>query len=213
MWDQYGDKYKGICLAFSLSELKKNANFYHDKIKYISYNELQFNHFSIDLNDLHNSGFEDYNEKLFNQLNSVLFRKHKDYNGECEYRFCSFSCNDYDYIDIKSCIVGIIISEKYISNEDLDKIHEFSEKFEVEVISVDWTESGVNIYPNRRGGKNPFQKKINDLNTRIDLYKQQIAGLENLKQYGSINEKRIDDFKVKLKLAERQLKILKFTSV
>ena len=215
MWDQYGDNYKGVCLALSLSGLKKKSDFVHDKIKYISYNELQFNHFSININDLIESGFDSYNRKLFNKLKLVLFRKHQDYRGECEYRFCSFSKNDYDFIDIKNSIVGIIISEKYISDEDLNKIHEFATSYEVEVIGVDWNESGVSVYPNRRGidNGNNNQSKINNLKERINFYKQLINGLENLKQYGYLQDSDIDEYKIKLKILEKQIKKFIITSI
>ena len=48
MWDQYGDKYKGICLAFDKKELLKDSKIGLEKeIDYISAEELKE---SLDLN-------------------------------------------------------------------------------------------------------------------------------------------------------------------
>lgn len=114
MWDQYGDKYQGICLALSKRELIKvidTENVIHRDISYINYSEFETQHQSIDLHELKTVGREDHQKKYFDFVRKRLFQKHEDYIGENEYRFCSFAEGSYDYIDINRALKGIVMTD------------------------------------------------------------------------------------------------------
>lgn len=113
MWEQYGDKYKGVCIAFSLRELKKIAdinNFHNRDIDYITYRELENKRQSIAYNEIKHLGYENYKLSYIEYLKKYLFYKHKDYVNENEFRICSFNEEEFDFLDIKSAIKGIIVS-------------------------------------------------------------------------------------------------------
>ena len=113
MWDNYGDKYKGVCLAFSRNELEKEAdknNIIFDNLEYINYSEISANsngHTSIDVKEVNRLGIETYYEKHIEKEYKLLFNKHIDYKGENEFRLCSFSDNNYDYVDISKALKGV----------------------------------------------------------------------------------------------------------
>lgn len=114
MWDQYGDKYRGVCLAFSLTKLLENAakvNITGGNLNYITYHESEESHHSIDNNRLTQGGYDTYKKSYSDYLIKRLFNKHNDYVHENEYRLHSFAHGNYDYIDIKNTLRGVIISE------------------------------------------------------------------------------------------------------
>ena len=109
MWEQYADNYQGVCLAFSRSELKnafkdnfqKPTEFYSQDIKYKKYNILELDSTGrSDLNEIRDVGFEKYEKGKMKLLKHTLFNKHIDYQGENEFRICSNSQNEFDYLDI-----------------------------------------------------------------------------------------------------------------
>lgn len=117
MWEQYGNKYKGVCLAFSLENLKEEARkkgYFDNPVNYITYNDSEIYHRSIDANAIRTDGYMSYKTFFMNYLKQRLFNKHEDYIGENEYRFCSLSENDLDYLDISKSLKGIIISDHYM---------------------------------------------------------------------------------------------------
>jgi hypothetical protein len=114
MWDQYGDRYKGVCLAFSLKkilEAVKSTEVIGDDLKYITYHQSEVGHRSIDLDQLSRDGYDTYKRVYFDYLIKRLFNKYKDYIHENEFRLCSFADGNYDYIDIKDALRGVIISD------------------------------------------------------------------------------------------------------
>lgn len=110
MWDQYGDHYKGICIAFSLSKLKENNRSIVSKdINYISYNELKSNTIGFDENRLDFVTLDDFRSKIEESLLSSLTLKHKDYEHENEHRFITYSEEENIYLDTLNCVVGIFV--------------------------------------------------------------------------------------------------------
>lgn len=103
MWDNYGAKSKGICLAFSRRKIEElieqDKNFEKCDIRYKSFHDL--NPAFIDLSQ----------DKIIECVKQKLFDKHISYSSENEYRICSFSENEFDYIDISTSLVGIIASD------------------------------------------------------------------------------------------------------
>lgn len=118
MWDQYGDKYKGVCLAFSLTKLLENARTSDIKegdLNYITYHESEVGHHSINMYRLKQDGYEEYKRVYSDYLIKRLFNKHRDYIHENEYRLCSFGEGNYDYMEIKDALIGVIISAQSIN--------------------------------------------------------------------------------------------------
>lgn len=148
MWDQYGDKYKGVCLAFSLSALKKEVEgkeIFGDMVKYISYNSFVENHEAINPKKIAEMGFEHYKLKFMESHKNRLFNKHLDYINENEYRFCTFNENSDIYIDITNCLRGVIISNQSINTYLLDAFHDLvSPNIDVKFIS--FRNSKIDIY-------------------------------------------------------------------
>lgn len=116
MWTQYGDNHKGICLVFSKkainSIIKKNYKF--DKVNYDIPSPLS--DFEIEYGKLEHQGinlyFDYYFEKMYKK---IFFAKVTDYCDESEFRLLKRVKNKniiFDYIDIRSCLKGIIIGDK-----------------------------------------------------------------------------------------------------
>lgn len=110
MWDNYGDKYKGVCMAFSKRKLQKSIKdtilFDNEKdVEYLNYNEFSTRHQSI--------LWQGTEEKTFEHFMSIfrrrLFYKHEDYSMENECRICSLSKKQYDFVDIQGSLIGAFV--------------------------------------------------------------------------------------------------------
>ncbi|MEL0652789.1 DUF2971 domain-containing protein [Algibacter sp. TI.3.09] len=145
MWDQYGDKYNGVCLVFDKSKLKKNNYKKHSgDVNYIGYDDLVQNNYDIDLNILYESGLEKYCNDNLERIRKNSFLKHKDYAGENEYRFISFSKTE-DYLEIGDSLKAIIISKKELSDFSQQWFSEFTEKNKVKLFYINWDREGFCI--------------------------------------------------------------------
>jgi hypothetical protein len=155
MWDQYGNKYKGVCLAFSLKALKKAAaNFHHGEVEYLKYNHLErvnFNYLEINVNRIEAVGLQNYWEEYSSIIEKTVLRKHIDYKGEHEYRFLSYTDKKFDYINIENCLRGIIMPQNidYMSEYMRSALKTYAEKMGIERISIYWSHSGIDISDNR----------------------------------------------------------------
>ena len=128
MWEQYGDNYNGICLAFDLEKLKeKNKSIYSKQVKYIDYELFHSNSKNIDTVNLHNKGIEKYCQEYYEIIKRQSLLKHLDYSGENEYRFISFTENE-KFISIKDCLKAIVISERNISPFAREWVNTYAEK-------------------------------------------------------------------------------------
>lgn len=158
MWDQYADNYNGVCLAFSLKELKKQKEIILNPIDYVNYSILEHNRQSIDLNLLHQIGFEDYCKYYFQKVEEKLFRKHLDYQGEHEYRIFSYSKNKYEYIDISNSLIGVIVSKNKTNNYSIERLNNYTTDYNIELLDIYWMEDGITIATKMENEK--FQKMI-----------------------------------------------------
>ena len=139
MWDQYGDSYKGVCLAFSKKELLKNEKIrLSGKINYLKYKDLEQPYIEIDRNTLNEIGYEKHNKDLLDYIDKTLFRKHIDYAGENEFRICTLEEKEYDYINIENCIKGIIAPLKYVNPYSLEILRKYSNCMNIDLINVSW---------------------------------------------------------------------------
>ncbi len=123
MWDNYGNKYKGVCIALSRNKLEdaiRNTALFDnndDDVEYLNYREFSTRHQSIIWKDTVTNTFDYYLRHFKNRL----FYKHKDYEMENEYRICSLSNEPFDYIDIKDAIIGLVVSDIGINEHLYDE--------------------------------------------------------------------------------------------
>jgi len=152
MWDNYGDKYKGVCMAFSKSKLQKVIKntmlFDNDNgdVEYLNYNEFSIKHQSIVW-----KGTEIYTyEHYIKHFKKRLFYKHEDYIMENEYRICSLSNEPFDYIDIKDAFVGLIISNKGINEHLYDEFASLLSNQIFLIISFDNKKLNIQSYQEQK---------------------------------------------------------------
>ncbi|MGV8946402.1 MAG: DUF2971 domain-containing protein [Lutibacter sp.] len=152
MWDQYGDGYKGVCLAFSKKELLKLNNkkkIKKNKVNYLKYKDLKNQYIEIDHNILNEIGYEKYNKELLDYVDKTLFWKHLDYKGENEFRICTLEVKEYDYISIENCIKGIIVSLKDVNPYSLKILRKYSKKMKIDLIDISWNNNSVSYRKDR----------------------------------------------------------------
>lgn len=150
MWEQYADKYKGVCLAFSKNKIEnKNKNLLNLSgiVEYKSYSELSIKDNDVSLNAINNIGSKEYKKKLNKRLKEQLFWKHKDYIGESEYKICTPSNNSM--LDIKDCLVAIFISE-YTNKKQKDCLLEDANKYKVPIINIKWKNNSIELIDYRK---------------------------------------------------------------
>lgn len=120
MWDNYGDKYKGVCLAFSKKKLKEaieNTELFDNDVEYMRYEDFSIKHHSLEWRNSSEETYEFYLEKFKRRL----FYKHLDYKMENEYRICSLSSNNEEHIDIRKALIGLIVSDIGINQRLFDE--------------------------------------------------------------------------------------------
>lgn len=144
MWHQYADNYKGVCLAFSKKELLRNSNLIPEKINYLKYDSLNLNE-SINLNALNDNGFENYFNSYFEKVEKTIFRKHIDYIGESEFRLCTYSDSEFDYIDISKALIGIIAPQNNISDFALKTLDKYADRYNIDLLYLLWQSDRIFI--------------------------------------------------------------------
>ena len=168
MWDQYANKYQGICLAFSFNALKKNASdFKNGEIKYVNYNRFKLRHKSINVNEVEKMGTEKYWELESKRIEKDLFEKHLDYKDENEYRFISFSNKEFDYVDIEKCLRGIIVTAS-INEFQLEAVTKYAQEYSAALVFINWESTGLELSTKDELDKivSLFSKTIHSLNNK-----------------------------------------------
>ncbi len=148
MWEQYGDQYRGVCLAFSKSKIKElnsDPNLLCGNVKYLKYKKLRSKDLSVNLNTHDNIGTKEYHRLLKNRLTQYLFWKHKDYKGESEYKLCANQkFPSYPYLDIHGCLQAIIVSEK-TTWENKECLLEYANQLNIPIIEIEWKHNSIEI--------------------------------------------------------------------
>ncbi|MDH4474531.1 MAG: DUF2971 domain-containing protein [Fluviicola sp.] len=145
MWDQYGNRYQGVCLSFSRDKLIEIHNELNHDINYVAYSHLSNNHLSFHHHELDSKGYDKYYSSLVATMNMLLSRKHQDYSGENEFRMYSFSDKEYEYIDISEAINGIIVSKRNLSKFANDQLVRYSKDMGIQMLYLHWSSSGISI--------------------------------------------------------------------
>lgn len=148
MWDQYGDKYKGVCLALSKKAVLENPNIdFSQKVKYVGYDKIELNFSHINLNSLLNIGKEKYFANVSKGIIQTFFQKHKDYRDEKEFRLIRKTSEEFEFIDISKAIKCIIINPEILNNKFLENsIVTYAKTNSIEVLYLFWDKTGVRIW-------------------------------------------------------------------
>jgi len=142
MWEQYGNNYNGVCLIFSKDKLLKQINnqFYPDNVNYDKYSILEQKMLSFNIPKVKEIGIENYCEIIFkNIFIKSLFLKHKDYEGENEFRILTFSEKNFEYINYKDSLLGILVSSKGLNKYLYHNFKDISN-----AIIINWSNNGIN---------------------------------------------------------------------
>jgi hypothetical protein len=157
MWDQYADKFSGVCIAFSkkkiLSQNIKKFDIIESNVEYLTFQDLLLKKpGDIQGNHLVKVGKEKYKEQLEKSVKESFFYKHIDYENETEYRIgtlydkekCSFEIIRGEYffdksmkLDITGCVKAIFISS-FANDRQKNDLLEFARKYDVEIVEMDW---------------------------------------------------------------------------
>lgn len=157
MWDQYADKFSGVCIAFSkkkiLSRNNKKFEIIEGDVKYLTFQDLLLEKpGDIQGNHLAKVGKEKYKEQLEKSVKESFFYKHIDYAGETEYRIgtlfdkekCSIETIRGEIffdksmkLDISGCIKAIFVSS-FANDRQKNDLLEFANKYNVEIVEMDW---------------------------------------------------------------------------
>ena len=157
MWDQYADRFKGVCIAFSkekILELNKDLGLIEKDVEYFKIHQLCTKKVpNIQENHLIKVGIEEYKNLIRNLLeNSSFFCKHKDYSGENEYRIgtyfetnkCAYEHIGNDFIidrtmmlNIEGCIKSIFVSS-FANQKQKEDLLDYANKLNIDLIEIDW---------------------------------------------------------------------------
>lgn len=157
MWDQYADKFTGVCIALSkekiLSLNNDNLALIADDIKYLPFEKLSSKKLgNIQGDYLAHIGKEEYKEKIEEIVKQSFFYKHLDYAGENEYRIgvlydkkdCCLEILKDKYIfdrtimlDISGCIEAIFVSS-YANNKQKSALLEYANRLDISLVEMKW---------------------------------------------------------------------------
>lgn len=162
MWDQYADRYNGVCIAFSKEKIMNNNkdkfNLIAKDIVYLTFQDLFSKKVgNIQGNHLNEVGIDKYSEQVKDQLTDSFYCKHLDYSGENEFRigalFDREKCTP-EYIrgeiildqnmmlDITNCIEAIFFSS-FANSKQKDDLLDYANKLSVPLIEMKWQHNAI----------------------------------------------------------------------
>lgn len=113
MWSQYADKHAGVCIVFSIPEMRKALRLQLGKQKLIfgkdvSYKRDFFNDYEI--TGINNDALINPDKHINKHRDKIFFTKYIDYKDENEYRFVIHDPKqEFDGVDIAQCVKAIIL--------------------------------------------------------------------------------------------------------
>jgi hypothetical protein len=150
MWDQYGGRYSGVCIALSKNRLINQLppDFKILDIEYSANNLFKTNldNLSIDLNRIEKIGEKDYMGYRYNKEIERLKRKHNDYRDENETKIIAVSNDNFIGINFETCIQGLFVTNKCTyTNEKW--ITSKAKNLNIPLIELQISRSGLKIIP------------------------------------------------------------------
>lgn len=114
MWSQYADKHAGVCIVFSISEMKEALRLQHGKQKFfgkgVGYKRDFYSDYQI--TGINNNALTNPDEHINKHRDRIFFTKYIDYKDENEYRFVVHDPQQkFEGVDIAQCIKAIILWE------------------------------------------------------------------------------------------------------
>ena len=157
MWDQYADRFSGVCLALSKSKIlslnDEKFNLIEGEVKYLTFQDLLVNKVGdIQGNHLAKVGKEVYKQQLEKLVKDSFFCKHTDYSGEAEYRIgtlfdktkCSLEIIRDEMVfdrtmmlDILNCMKAIFFSS-FANKRQKNDLLEYANKLDVPIFEMQW---------------------------------------------------------------------------
>lgn len=109
MWSQYGNSHRGVCLILdkvrfedTLQNTFNNTQIIHDEITYI---EKKQKRLSI---TIHENLKDEVKQFVAENTKELFFTKTSDWNNENESRYLVYSEEEYVYVGLRDCLVGIV---------------------------------------------------------------------------------------------------------
>jgi hypothetical protein len=155
MWSQYGDRFRGVCLAFSKRKLIEQIEkqipdipVYHHNIIYSLYKEIGMYHPRIETRNIDENSL-DY-VKNFIPLNAerLFFVKHDDFRDENEFRVIAIDETgekEHLSIDIAGCLKGLFVAQLLVSDDYGRAIYDFAVRYGVSDVVIDWHRKPLGI--------------------------------------------------------------------
>ncbi len=148
MWDQYGDKFKGVCIALSRSKLEEqlSSEYRLFDVKY-SKNHLfrpNMDTSSVDLNEIEEIGAQDYLKLKYELEIKKLTNKHNDYKDENECKIITATEDDFAYIDISKCIQGIFFTNR-LNHAYESFLKEKANEYKVPLLQISIMRTGIDV--------------------------------------------------------------------
>lgn len=173
MWDQYGDKYCGVCLAFSFQALKEaDHRISWNQRSYLSYENFRMQDpFIISENKIL-SHPNNHHDLMKDDFDRYLNRKHQDYFGEREIRGLIYSPEEYEYLNIEGSLLGIVACFEKIGDFNTHYLYKYCDEHNVELLNIFWRDHYylVESKADRQPGNN-LHKVLSDLSNRDDSEK------------------------------------------
>jgi len=153
MWAQYGENYKGVCLAFDRKELLNEITnqfkncIYTNDVFYKYFSEMEDKTYNIINTASNEENDYDYYYKtgLEESINQIFFTKHIDYEHENEFRIVK-STNTNNFIKWCSSLKAIFINEKYFMKTKIYDIVELSKKYNIPIFVIIWNYNHIDYY-------------------------------------------------------------------
>ena len=150
MWDQYADKFKGVCIALSRSKLEEqlSSNYRLINIGY-SKNHLfrpNIDNSSVDLNQIEKIGEQEYLRLRYESEIKKISVKHHDYRDENECKIITTTEDDYAYLDISRCIQGIFFTNRLNYTYESFLIKK-AQEYKIPLLQISIRRTGIVINP------------------------------------------------------------------
>lgn len=148
MWSQYGDNSKGFCIILNKKQLSKEIeklvecqeHLLCDKVNYYEWLHFVNGGVTIQISNEVNLSKLDVFEMINkgSMLDSIFFKKSKDWEGEEEYRWLIYSKNKGDiYIPIKKSVEAVVLGWKFPSNQ-FSQVKAYCENLECHCYVLDY---------------------------------------------------------------------------
>jgi len=155
MWDQYGESFHGVCLAIDKHALvKKNLlrgkpNWIADNVSYKDFDWIEHNREHLNYELFYSEPDDDkiIERYLLRRKKQIIFTKHIDYRDEKEFRICTFSKNEFEFLDIEGCIRAVIYCNfSGLRQATHEQMNELAARKNVKVIQVAWSQRNVSAW-------------------------------------------------------------------